>query len=55
MFDFITIANHKNLRTVKSSEVNELCDWIWSLLAEIKGYFTEEERESTESGFSPYF
>ena len=41
MLDFIQLANGKELGTVKSSEVNELCNWIWSLLAEIKGYFTK--------------
>ena len=55
MLDFIQLANRKELRTVKSSDVKELCDSIWSLLAEIQGYFTKEEQDRKNPAFRHTF
>ena len=40
------LTNQKTLQTVKASEIDELCTWLRELLAELKGYFTTEEKES---------
>jgi hypothetical protein len=45
-FSEVISINQASAVTVKTSEVNDLCEWLRSLLAELKGYFTSAERDS---------
>ena len=47
----MTYANMTATKTVKAAEVDELCTWIRELLAEIKGYYRSDEKDS----FCPAF
>ena len=48
---YFNLTHQKTLQTVKASDSDELCTWLRELLAELKGYFTTQEKESWTPAF----